>query len=156
MYDAVVLFRRIVWWWPVGAVGRVHQRRLRSVSAARVVGCQVRLASSATSGTRTRGTARRRPGATRPVSATRIGAERELVRAVAVAAAIGVQLVSDGTTDSTWTARGTLDGLDDGSTVTDVDVDALGRLVTWGANSYSYDGLDRLIDRCDGSVSLGL
>jgi RHS repeat-associated protein len=53
----------------------------------------------------------------------------------------------------TWTPRGTLSSVTHDSDPTiDVDYDALGRQVAWGAVSYEYDSLNRLVDR--GGVAL--
>jgi RHS repeat-associated protein len=45
---------------------------------------------------------------------------------------------------STWTARGTLDAVEQGAVTTDVDFDALGRQLKSGATTNDYDSLDRL------------
>jgi RHS repeat-associated protein len=57
------------------------------------------------------------------------------------------QLTSDGTLTYTWDLRGALASTSDGTTTTNVTVDAFGLETQNGTTSYSYDGLGRIAQR---------
>ena len=57
------------------------------------------------------------------------------------------RIVSEGTKTYTWTARGTLDTITDGANTTNYAFDGLGRMTGAAGVAYSYDALDRIINR---------